>query len=69
LRNLFEFAWEDPSQTFIEVPNELVPAVREFGDLRTGIDMLIKDRISIPGPNHSTQKKEKQHYKKKELTK
>ncbi len=25
-----EAAWEDISQTFIEVPNELVPAVREL---------------------------------------
>ena len=25
-----EAAWEDTSQTFIEVPNELVPAVREL---------------------------------------
>jgi hypothetical protein len=25
-----EAAWEDASQTFIEVPNELVPAVREL---------------------------------------
>ena len=25
-----EAAWEDPSQTFIGVPNELVPAVREL---------------------------------------
>lgn len=25
-----EFAWEDSSQTFIEVPNELVPIVREL---------------------------------------
>ena len=25
-----EFAWEDTFQTFIEVPNELVPAVREL---------------------------------------
>jgi len=25
-----EAAWEDRSQTFIEVPNELVPAVREL---------------------------------------
>lgn len=25
-----EAAWEDESQTFIEVPNELVPAVREL---------------------------------------
>jgi hypothetical protein len=25
-----ETAWEDASQTFIEVPNELVPAVREL---------------------------------------
>ncbi|MDP3919609.1 MAG: hypothetical protein Q8R76_02225 [Candidatus Omnitrophota bacterium] len=25
-----EAAWEDSSQTFIEVPNELVPAVREL---------------------------------------
>jgi hypothetical protein len=25
-----EAAWEDPSQTFVEVPNELVPAVREL---------------------------------------
>ena len=25
-----EAAWEDASQTFIEVPNKLVPAVREL---------------------------------------
>ncbi|MCP3960048.1 MAG: hypothetical protein GY719_19560 [bacterium] len=25
-----EAAWEDPSQTFIEVPNDLVPAVRQL---------------------------------------
>ena len=25
-----EAAWEDTSQTFVEVPNELVPAVREL---------------------------------------
>ena len=25
-----EAAWEDASQTFVEVPNELVPAVREL---------------------------------------
>lgn len=25
-----EAAWEDATQTFIEVPNELVPAVREL---------------------------------------
>lgn len=25
-----EAAWEDESQTFVEVPNELVPAVREL---------------------------------------
>lgn len=25
-----EAAWEDMSQTFVEVPNELVPAVREL---------------------------------------
>ena len=25
-----EAAWEDMTQTFIEVPNELVPAVREL---------------------------------------
>lgn len=25
-----EAAWEDISQTFVEVPNELVPAVREL---------------------------------------
>jgi hypothetical protein len=25
-----EAAWEDRSQTFVEVPNELVPAVREL---------------------------------------
>jgi hypothetical protein len=25
-----EAAWEDTSQTFIEVPNDLVPAVREL---------------------------------------
>lgn len=25
-----EAAWEDPSQTFIEVPNQLVPVVREL---------------------------------------
>ena len=25
-----EAAWEDRTQTFIEVPNELVPAVREL---------------------------------------
>jgi hypothetical protein len=25
-----EAAWEDTSQTFIEVPNELLPAVREL---------------------------------------
>ena len=25
-----EAAWEDTSQTFIEVPNELVPVVREL---------------------------------------
>jgi hypothetical protein len=25
-----EVAWEDPSHTFVEVPNELVPAVREL---------------------------------------
>ena len=25
-----EAAWEDSSQTFIEVPNDLVPAVREL---------------------------------------
>ena len=25
-----EAAWEDVSQTFVEVPNELVPAVREL---------------------------------------
>jgi len=25
-----EAAWEDASQTFIEVPNELVPAMREL---------------------------------------
>ena len=25
-----EAAWEDRSQTFIEVPNELVPAVRQL---------------------------------------
>ena len=25
-----ETAWEDTSQTFIEVPNELVPVVREL---------------------------------------
>jgi hypothetical protein len=25
-----EAAWEDKSQTFVEVPNELVPAVREL---------------------------------------
>jgi len=25
-----EAAWEDTSQTFIEVPNELVPTVREL---------------------------------------
>ncbi len=25
-----ESAWEDTSQTFIEVPNELVPSVREL---------------------------------------
>ena len=25
-----EKAWEDASQTFIEVPNDLVPAVREL---------------------------------------
>jgi hypothetical protein len=25
-----EAAWEDPSHTFVEVPNELVPAVREL---------------------------------------
>ena len=25
-----EAAWEDLSQTFVEVPNELVPAVREL---------------------------------------
>jgi len=25
-----EAAWEDTTQTFIEVPNELVPAVREL---------------------------------------
>ena len=26
----YEAAWEDESQTFVEVPNELVPAVREL---------------------------------------
>jgi hypothetical protein len=25
-----EAAWEDLSQTFVEIPNELVPAVREL---------------------------------------
>ncbi len=25
-----EAAWEEPSQTFVQVPNELVPAVREL---------------------------------------
>lgn len=25
-----EAAWEDATQTFVEVPNELVPAVREL---------------------------------------
>ena len=25
-----EAAWEDRSQTFVEVPNELVPAIREL---------------------------------------
>jgi hypothetical protein len=25
-----EAAWDDASQTFVEVPNELVPAVREL---------------------------------------
>lgn len=25
-----EAAWEDISQTFVEVPNELIPAVREL---------------------------------------
>ncbi len=25
-----EAAWEDKSQTFVEVPNELIPAVREL---------------------------------------
>jgi len=25
-----EAAWEDSNQTFVEVPNELVPAVREL---------------------------------------
>ena len=25
-----EAAWEDTSQTFVEVPNELIPAVREL---------------------------------------
>ncbi|HPD60256.1 MAG TPA: hypothetical protein PKV48_00640 [Thermodesulfobacteriota bacterium] len=25
-----EAAWEDASQTFVEVPNELVPAVRQL---------------------------------------
>jgi hypothetical protein len=25
-----EAAWEDPSQTFMEIPNDLVPTVREL---------------------------------------
>jgi len=31
-----EAAWEDISQTFIEVPNELVPVVRELLAKRVG---------------------------------
>jgi len=32
-----EAAYEDPSQTFIEIPNELVPEVRELLAKRSGI--------------------------------
>jgi len=32
-----EAAYEDPNQTFIEIPNELVPEVRELLAKRSGI--------------------------------
>ncbi len=31
-----EAAWEDPSQTFMEIPNDLIPAVRRLLAERTG---------------------------------
>jgi len=31
-----EAAWEDSSQTFIEIPNDLIPAIREMLAKRSG---------------------------------
>jgi len=36
-----EAAYEDPNQTFIEIPNELVPEVRELLAKRSGITHTI----------------------------
>lgn len=31
-----ELAWEDSSQTFMEIPNDLIPAIREMLAKRSG---------------------------------
>jgi len=36
-----EAAYEDPNQTFIEIPNELVPEVRELLAKKSGIARTI----------------------------
>lgn len=40
-----EAAWEDASQTFVEVPNELVPAVRELLVKNVAWSLLIQENM------------------------
>jgi hypothetical protein len=44
-----EAAWEDSSQTFMEIPNELIPAVRQLlakREKKAGSTVLSPDDIS-----------------------
>jgi hypothetical protein len=36
-----EAAYEDPNQTFMEIPNELVPEVRELLAKKSGIEQSV----------------------------
>ena len=42
-----EAAWEDTSQTFVEVPNELVPAVRELLAKKVACFLLIQEIMKL----------------------